>query len=431
MKRMRFILVLLLACAAVAASAQAWKDAYERGLRLAKQGNWADAQKAFEGAIADRPEDTQDASTVGAAVTTRTVWRNGAPYSPNFAVAYCSFKMAAGAETEEARKAHLSAAIEGFEKLVSGGKASVEAMVLLASAYAAMGNMEQASRVQRALTELDLSKAFKVDTEMLDPGDLGVISGTAGPGTQPSGSDPLLLPSRFGLVPVLDFKYALLIGNAEGDGGQEFAENDVDALREALIKHAGYAEANIVVLKNADVATIRREAEALAERMPESGTLFLYFSGAGFYDESQKKDFLKGVDSQAGRVETMLGKVDLYRVFMAKGATIFAFFQVDRPMSLTGGYFGREVPSLGRIAQCHGTMPGENVHGLFIEGKPYGVYTRAMILALEELHSNQIQVDEFCWQVFDRIRSGAGAGVGGVQVPTLPVVVGMTPSARF
>ncbi len=430
MKRMRFILVLLLACAAIAASAQPWKDAYERGLRLAKQGNWADAQKAFQEAIADRPEDTQDASTVGAAVTSRTVWRNGAPYSPNFAVAYCSFKLAATAQAEEARRQHLAAAIEGFDKLVTGGKASVEAMVLLASAYAAAGNMEQASRVQRALTEMDLSKAYKADTEILDQGDLGVISGTAGPTSQPSGSDPLLLPSRFGLVPVLDFKYALLIGNAEGSG-QEFAVNDVDAIREALIKHAGYAEGNIIVLKNADVATIRREAEALAERIPESGTLFLYFSGSGFYDEAQRKDFLKGVDSQPGRVETMLGKQDLYRVFMGKGATIFAFYQVDRPMSLNGGYFGREVPSLGRIAQCHGTMAGESVHGVFVEGKQYGVYTRAMILALEDLHSNQIQVDEFCWQVFDRIRSGVGAGVGGVQVPTLPVVVGMTPSARF
>lgn len=430
MKQMRLFLVLLLVCVGLGASAQVWKDAYERGLRLAKQGNWAEAQKAFQEAISDRPEDTQEASTVGAAVTTRTVWRNGAPYSPNFAVAYCSFKLAAGAETEEARKVHLTAAIEGFEKLISGGKASAEAMVLLASAYAAAGNMEQASRVQRALTEMDLAKAYKADTEILDPGDLGVISGTAGPGTRPSGSDPLLLPSRFGLVPVLDFKYALLIGNSEG-GGQDFAVNDVDILREALIKHAGYAESNIVVLKNADVATIRREAEALAERMPESGTLFLFFSGGGFYDESQKKDFLKGVDSQAGRVETMLGKTDLYRVFMSKGATIFAFFQVDRPMSLNGGYFGREVPTLGRIAQCHGTMPGENVHGLSVEGKQYGAYARAMVLTLEDLHSNQIQVDEFCWQVFDRIRSGTGAGVGGVQVPTLPVVVGMTPSARF
>ncbi|MER3466274.1 MAG: hypothetical protein C4340_03785 [Armatimonadota bacterium] len=427
---MRFILVLLLACTVVAASAQAWKDAYERGLRLAKQGNWADAQKAFQEAIADRPEDTQEPSTVGAAVTTRTVWRNGTPYSPNFAVAYCSFKLAAGAETEEARKAHLAAAIEGFEKLLAGGKASVESMVLLASTYAAAGNMEQASRVQRALTEMDLSKAFRVDREMLDPGDLGVISGTAGPGSQPGRSDPLLLPSRFGLVPLLDFKFALLIGNPQNDGS-DFGIQDVDLLKEALIKHAGYPAENIVVLKNADVATIRREAEALAARIPESGTVFLFFSGGGFYDESQKKDLLKGTDSQAGRVETMLGKVDLYRIFMSKGATIFAFFQVDRPMSLNGGYFGREVPTLGRIAQCHGTMPGENVHGVFFEGKQYGVYTRAMVLALEELHSNQIQVDEFCWQVFDRIRSGVGAGVGGVQVPTLPVVVGMTPSARF
>lgn len=430
MKRIRFTLILALACAAVGASAQAWKDAYERGLRLAKQGNWAEAQKSFQEAIADRPEDTQETSTVGVAVANRTVWRNGAPYSPNFAVAYCSFKLAAGAESEEARKAHLSAAIEGFEKIVSSGKASMEAMVLLASAYAAAGNMEQASRVQRALSEIDLTKAYKVDTEMLDPGDLGVISGTAGPGTQPSRSDPLLLPSRFGLVPVLDFKYALLIGNSEGSG-HEFGLNDVDLLKDALIKHAGYAEANIVVMKDADVATIRREAEALAGRMPESGTVFVFFSGGGFYDESQKKDFLKGADSQPGRVETMMGKTDLYRIFMSRGATIFAFYQVDRPMSPNGGYFGKEVPTLGRIAQCHGTMPGENVHGVFAEGKQFGVYTRAMVLALEDLRSNQIQVDEFCWQVFDRVRSGVGAGVGGVQVPTLPVVVGMTPSARF
>jgi len=424
--------VILLACSAlvVGASAQAWRDAYERGLRLAKQGSWADAKKAFEAAIADRAEDSQEASTVGSAVTTRTVWRNGAPYSPNFAVAYCSFKLAAAAQTNEERQAHLNDAIAGFNKLIQGGKASVEAMVLLASSYAAAGNMSEASKIQQALAQMDLQKAYKVDREVLEPGDLGVISGTAGPGTRPSGSDPTLLPGRFGLVPTLDFKFALLIGNSQ-NGGPEFATNDVDLIRDALIQHAGYAEANIVVLKNATVEEIRKQAEALVERMPESGTVFLFFAGQGLHDDRAKKDYLLGADSDRTKIETLLSKSDLYRIFMQKGSAIFAFFEVDRPKSADGGYFGREVPELGRISQAHGTMPGENIYGSIWDGKKYGVYARAIAETLADFHTNQIEVAEFCWQVFDRIRSGSGSSVGGLQVPTLPVVVGMAPTSRF
>lgn len=426
----RWIVFVVLSALVVGASAQVWRDAYERGLRLAKQGNWADAKKAFEEAIADRGEDSQDPSTVGAAVTTRSLWRNGAPYSPNFAVAYCSFKLAAAAQTNEEREAHLKDAIAGFSKLISEGKASVEAMVLLASSYAAAGNMAEASKIQKSLAQMDLEKAYKVDREVLEPGDLGVISGTAGPGTQPSNVDPLILPGRFGLVPVLDFKFALLIGNSE-NGGPEFATNDVDLIREALIEHAGYAESNIVVLKNATVEEIRKQAEALVQRMPEAGTLFLFFSGQGVHDDRDKKDYLLGTDSDRTKIETLLPKADLYRIFMQKGSAIFAFFETDRPKSADGGYFGKEVPELGRIAQCHGTMPGDDVYGLIWDGKQYGVYARAIAVTLADFHSNQIEVGEFCWQVFDRIRSGVGPSTGGLQVPTLPVVVGMTPTSRF
>src|SRR5437763_1727381 len=84
-----------------------------------------------------------------------------------------------------------------------------------------------------------------------------------GGGVEPGGLPKVGIGTPTGLVPIIENKFALLIGNSQG-GGLAFAENDVDILKEALIKHAGYADTNIVVVKNGSAETILQQAKSLA-----------------------------------------------------------------------------------------------------------------------------------------------------------------------
>lgn len=119
-------------------------------------------------------------------------------------------------------------------------------------------------------------------------------------------------------------------------------------------------------------------------------------------------------------------------MFMAKGARIFAFFQVNRPIE-KGRYFGMEVPLVGSIAQCQGTIPGEMTQFLTRNGKNRGLYADAIVGALGEIRTNRIQINEFGWQVYYRMRRGdtGSTGGGSKQTPTLPVLINMASDARF
>jgi tetratricopeptide (TPR) repeat protein len=431
----RLILGALLLLVPLFATAQAWVKPYENGLLAAKQGRWADARTYFEEALSKRAEDTDRPSQVGESVASRRPWRAGAPYTPNFAVAYSNFKLAAEESDPTKRTEYLNAAIAGFQSLVDKKQISIDTLVLLAAAYQAVGNKAAAATVEKQLASLDPTKAFKVDREVLEQGDLAAMAmfgeGTSG---QDPGSIESLQPgvgSRTGIVPVIETKYALLIGNSQGSN-QPFAEHDVEHLSEALNRHAGYAMDNIIVLKNVSCESLMEQAKALAERMPENATLFLFFSGAGVHDVKTGKDYLACTDTPSMTAySNMIGKLELYNVFVSKGTSIFAFFQVDRPLGQGGKHFGLEVPIVGRIAQSHGCAPGERSFGVQVDGKPQGVYATAMSRVLGEMRSNVIPVLDFQWNVFYKVRSGAADGGGGAQTPTLPVVSSLSSSSRF
>jgi hypothetical protein len=128
----------------------------------------------------------------------------------------------------------------------------------------------------------------------------------------------------------------------------------------------------------------------------------------------------------------MVAKMELYRLFMAKGARIFAFFQVNRTVA-NGRYFGMEVPLVGSMAQCQATIPGDTVQSFVRNGKTRGVYTDALAATLGEFRSNRVPIQEFGWQVFYRIRRGDSGSMGGGsrQTPTLPVLTNLASDARF
>ena len=226
-------------------------------------------------------------------------------------------------------------------------------------------------------------------------------------------------------------KFALIIGNStsQGPGALAYAADDAQAVREALITHAGYMESNVDLVLNTTNEQLMASVKALAERVPEDGTVFIFFAGKGMNVDG--KDYLAMVDSGEDAA-SMVKKGDIYQPFLSKGAKIFAFFEVPRPLT-DGNYFGKEVPRVGAIAQVQSTIPGESVGSEVRNGKEMGIFARAIVTALQDIRSNRIPIIEFGWQVFDRARGGgtSGAGGGARQVPTLPVLTQMSPLERF
>lgn len=235
-------------------------------------------------------------------------------------------------------------------------------------------------------------------------------------------------------VPAVDNKFALLVGNDQSAMvGQNvsFAANDIDFLKDKLTFHAGYKPENVVALKNVTAGQILEAAAKLAERVPENGTVMVYFTGNGANLEGH--DYLAGIDTAMPTdTSTMIEKTKVYQQFMSRGAKIYAFFQVSRPI-LGGKCFGQEQLALGAISQMQATIPGGTIASTFSNGKDVGLFTNAVVNVLQELRSNRIPILEFGWQVFEKIRGGSrtNAGGGATQVPTLPQLTNLAPDSRF
>ncbi len=235
-------------------------------------------------------------------------------------------------------------------------------------------------------------------------------------------------------VPAMPTKFALIIGNSESkmeNGQMPFASDDAMAVRKALTENAGYADDNIEVVANATAAQMAATVNALASRLDDKSTVFMYFSGVG--ENVDGKDFLAGVDSDiANDASTMISKDDVYKAFMLKGARIFAFYQCNRPI-VDGHFFGSEVPMVGSIAQMQATLPGQSVYGVNTNGKLEGLFTVSFIDTLSQIRSNQTPILDFGWQVFYSMRRGGTGQEGGSsnQSPTLPVPTNMASDARF
>lgn len=267
-------------------------------------------------------------------------------------------------------------------------------------------------------------------------GDQGNPTGdNARPKPKPKPKPENETPVDNGIVQKVDTKFALLIGNSQSKLGNglapSFGASDAEYLKTILVDDAGYLDTNVVVVTNATAAGILEAANALATKCPENGTVAIYYTGLGTH--LQGKDYLIGVDAALpSDISKMLEKGALFKPFVQRGARIFAFFQVPRPMS-EGRYFGMESTQVGAISQMQSTLPGASVFSTRVGEKNVGLFTSAFANVLHDMRSNKVPVLEFSWRVFDKIRRGSTGDLGGgsQQVPTLPIFTNIASDARF
>jgi hypothetical protein len=447
--------VLSLAFLATSVCAQGWSQEYEKGLAEAKAGNWQAARAAFKQAAAYRTEDFSGPTNLPGPATERRQWRNGAPYSPNFLSAYSAYRIGTGMSGSARSEQYRTSAAE-LEALLAKGQFSPESFYYLNSIYLTLGETEKRVKLDESFTANRAKISFKVDTEPLAPEEIAAVQEmmnqaapvvtqppvTTPPGVTPPGVAPVTpprpgvgVPAALGTrVQIIGNKYALVIGNSASKiPGLEvpFSSDDAQRVREALVTSAGYADENVDLVLNATAAQIMASAKALSERIPNDATVLIYFSGAGVNLDG--KDYLAGVDTElATDSSTMASKGQIFKLFNDKGAKVFSFFQVNRPI-VAGQYFGKEVPLYGRLSQMQATTQGEVVYGFARNGGSTGLFTDSFVASLNEFHTNQVPILEFGWQLFYRMRRGGTGSEGGGsrQTPTLPVVTNLASNAVF
>ncbi|MCH7903746.1 MAG: caspase family protein [Armatimonadetes bacterium] len=457
----RLLCILALASASGLALGQAWSDHYESALQSAGRGDWTSARESFLAAVALRPEDQSRPTTLPSPVPAPKRWRDGSPYSPNFGAAYCGYRQGLKVAGDNGRQL-LAKMGEELEVLLAKNQHSPQTYYFLTRIYSEVRDVARLDVLEATFIAMRDSLTWKVDTSFVSPEEVaaitaltptksGATSGRSSPPTrvisaadlgtggrvstnigaaQLSGTEDTLA----GRVQVVPTKFALIIGNSESrmeEHKLSFAGANALLIREALVQHAGYDEANVDIVMNATANQIRVSAEALAERIGNDGTVLIYFTGAGF--NVGGKDYYAGVDAESPlATSNMVAVSDVYGMFLARGARIFAFSEASRK-KVDGRFFGMEIPMVGAIAQSQATIGGEEVFGIIEGGKEIGLYSRAFASILFEFRSNQVPITEFAWQVYNSIRSGGVGTTGGgsQQTPTLPVLINLATDARF
>ncbi len=442
-----FFSTLFLTCA-LASHGQAWKDSYEKALAAAQAGDWAAAKTSFAASIAVRPEDQSNATTLPGPVTEPVKWRNGSPYSPNFGSAYCSFRLATEAK-DDRKNEYLKEASTGFETLIAKGQLSAATLYFLNQSYGMLGMPDK----QRELEpKIAASGTWQVDLAFVKPEEVALFANqkvNAGGANNPTkagagsnanvtfvkaGSENNAAPttSLAGRVPVLQNKFALLLGNSQTqmkEGAPEFAASDALAIQESLVQNAGYDDKNVDVVTNATADQMLKAAEALASRIPNEATVVLYFTGIGVNIDG--RDYLAGIDAAMTSDTTkMVAKEDLLKAFRAKGAKVFFFCQASRPIK-DGRYFGMETPFIGRMSLGQATSPGGEIFGTVSNNKVMGIYTKAFVDTLAQFRSNQVPIMEFSWSVFKSMQGANGDGGGTQQVPNIPILRYISETTSF
>lgn len=439
-------LVPLFVAALPAAAYQAWVQPYESGLKAAKSNNWKGAREAFVNAIANRPDDYALPTLLPGPPTEQRRWRNGAPYSPNFLVAYSDYRLALEVRDLNGQLELLKRASNGFEALISKGQVARETAFYLDLIYTKLQNRDARASLATRISKVE--SVWKVDTEVLAPEELSAIglpSGTAVK-VDPAKVDPTVpvtvnasnagtAPVAFtGAVPSLANKFALVIGQGTSRNSSlnlVYGANDALLVRDALLDNAGYPAGNIELVTNASAAQIQASIKALTAKLTPDATVFVYFTGAAA--NIGGRDVLLGVEAESVTDRSaQISKNELFQAFLDKGAKVFSFFQVNRPI-LDGNYFGSEIAPVGAVSQAQATIPGESVFSLNRNGQNVGLYTNALVSVLGEQRSNQIPVMEFAWQVFYKVRRGNFGSTGGSsrQTPTLPALGNMGFDAKF
>jgi tetratricopeptide (TPR) repeat protein len=424
---LRTVLFSALLLLAAIGSAQSWSQRYEDGLAAMGKGEWEVARELFRQAITYRPNDSEKPTQLPSLEGGPILWRGGALYSPNFFSAYASYRLAM-AESADAKRRALGIVAAELEVLLDRGQGSREAFALLDRTLAALEDEPARTQLgERVRKELGRGvPLWSVDGTPLSAEERKSVedyfaSVSKAPIEALKAPTPPVDAPTAGRVPPVANKVALIIGNAEGSD-LPFALADAKAVREALVVHAGYAESSAVLLSNANADTMRDAAANLAQNLTPGAIVAVFFAGKAQSQEG--RDVLLGADGSA------IGKYDLLRHFVEKGAQVFAFFEVNRPM-LAGHYFGGELPAEGRIAQVQATLPGESIGAANRSGRRLGFFALAMSEVLAEIHADRIPIGDFGWKLYEKIRTLPERTGANRQTPTLPTLTNLPPSSGF
>jgi hypothetical protein len=424
----------------LAAYPQAWLSSYDAGLEAAKLGHWQGARDDFRQAAANRPEDVSRATNIQG-----HKWRNGAPYSPNFLAAYSLYRESLDIKDSDTQGKMMRSAADEFEKLLTEREQSRDTYFFLQVIYARLGDQVKLNDLVARYSHNASSLNWKVDEEVVAPEELSAMSVppttpavTPGPTVTQAGSpqttasdlttgtsgtqlNPIVPGLGIANVPAVPGKYALVIG--ENLPQMPFAQRNAEVVRDALINYAGYAPANVTALGSPNAAQIMAAAKQIGSQVQQDGVVLIYFAGGGLSKDG--KDYLVAPGG-------MVSRDDLYDKFLQKGARVFAFYEVNRPM-FEDTFFGSEPPTYGAVSQMEATIPDSVVTSVYYQGNPVGLYAISFANVLAELRSNRIPIYEFGWQVFNKMRRGNTGTSSGAsrQIPTLPVLNNLASDARF
>jgi len=430
--------------------AQNWDQSYQTGLKAGHAGHWMEARQAFLAAEKDRAGDSPKASTLPGSPTDPQRWRDGAPYSPNFLAAYCAYRAGLNSNDLAQQTQLFNTAAGEFSHLLTNGECSRDAFFFLDVIYSRLGDQTK----RQALADLAKKQAkhltWKVDEEIVAPEEVAAIS-VAGIGTNQMeagpGHVPSINPSQISAPPVeagaalptpatgvVTGKYALVVGESGtklGPSQLPYAATDVATVKDSLVNYAGYPANNVVTCVDAPAAGIMEAAKKLATQVPQDGVVLIYFVGPGA--NLHGKDYLAGADAESlDDPTTMVGKIDLFNLFFAQGARIFAFFEVNRPI-LNSTFFGSEALRSGAASQMEATIPDSTLTSLMYKGNQVGLFALSFANVLADLRSSRVPIREFGWLVYKAMRTGNSGTDGGSspQTPTLPMFNMLASDARF
>ncbi|MEP0767617.1 MAG: caspase family protein [Fimbriimonadia bacterium] len=439
------ILVLVLALPAAVSGQEPWVAPYLEGLKAAKEKDWGTARGAFEAAIAIRAEDSGSQVWFKRGPTQRDLWRGGAPYTPNFAAAYCTYRLAVESGDGAVARSHYEDAAKRLAALLSKEQFAPLIYSLLVASYTAMGDEAKKTEVLSDYAQKRAANLLKVrvDTEFVLPEDLAAtkkLNGTPQTGSGETTGPKPAVPSDLataGPVPFNPLKHAILIGNSRYHGSigdVPNAINDCYLMRDALTKHAGYDPANVVILAEPTYEEMLAGVQQFAAKLPPGAIVFFFYTGAGRVNTADKVDYLipNGAPNRDA-FSSFVRKNDLLYMFVGKAERTIAVFQVDRLQEPNGMCFGDDLPVGGSIAYVRACMTGERCQTKLTASGINGLWASAAAWVLENrMRGPRIAIESFCWEILDRVLSvNTGARAESRQTPLLPNYSLLSQDATF
>jgi hypothetical protein len=440
--------------------ASSWQDSYEAGLKAGHLGRWSEARTDFQQADHERRGDDEHSTLFPGSPEEPIRWRNGSPYSPKFLSAYCEYRLAIDSRDPAEQATEFQTSKSEFDNLLQLGEKSRDTLFYLELIDTRLKDTDAIHKLHEELTKRKRRRNWRVDEDLLAPEELSAMqllelasnkttgsvapvapgmsptiqAGTITTGTVGQTLNPIIPGEPLGAVPHMGDKYAIVIGEDGSQLGQNampFASYDAQVLKDGLVNYGGYDAANVTLIQNATAPQIMEQAKALSLRVPQDAVVLLFFAGPGV--SVQGKDYFSAADTTSRfDTETMVAKSSLYDLFFNRGARLFSFYEVNRPIE-NGVFFGSETPKVGSVSQMEATTPDSEVTTTVANGHMVGLFAQSFIEVLAELKSNRLPIYEFGWQIYNKMRRGntGNEGGGGHQIPTLPVLNNLASDARF